>query len=239
MCFASAIIIHYFYLSSFFWLLIISFHIHSTFNHQTIQQDKNDKKHHRLIVYNILVWCSTGIIILIACLIQFLKPQSNFSPAYGFIYCSISNANAMIIFFLVPIGCILLTVAILFIKTLLAIHRSHTVAKLASVASSSNHNNNNLVFVYARLASLMGVQWILLIGALGIRQTWSWVIFEIINSLPGLFICLGFLCSRRLLNSLKEKIMMKIGTRRQSFRSNTTSSTLISPPINTTKKFNF
>jgi hypothetical protein len=103
--------------------------------------------------------------------------------------------------------------------------------------------DRNLVFVYSRLASLMGIQWILLIAALLIRQTWLWVIFEIINSLPGLFICLGFLCSKRVLNSLKQKISMKLLIRKQSSRSNTTTSTmLMSPPvlpINTTKKFRF
>jgi G protein-coupled receptor Mth (Methuselah protein) len=242
LCFASGIIIHYFYLSSFFWLLIISIHIHSTFNHQTINQDKIDKNHHRLIVYNIFVWSSAGLIILIAVLIQVLHPQSNFSPAYGSIFCSISKANAMIIFFLVPIGCILLIVAILFIKTLWAIHRSHSATKLARGTSSSTSNRNNLATIYARLASLMGIQWILLIGALAIRQTWLWIIFEIVNSLPGLFICLGFLCSKKLLNNLKEKITMQIMARRQSLRSNTTSSTAMSPSIpimNTTKKFHF
>jgi len=242
-CFISAVLIHYFYLSSFIWLLIISIQIYSTFNHQINSQNKIKKKNHWLIIYNILVWSSSGIIILIACLIQLLRPDSDFSPAYGFIYCSISKVNAMIIFFLVPIGGILLIVTILFVKTLLTIYRSHNVAKLANVTSSSNMKDRNLVFVYSRLASLMGIQWILLIAALLIRQTWLWVIFEIINSLPGLFICLGFLCSKRVLNSLKQKISMKLLTRKQSSRSNTTTSTmLMSPPvlpINTTKKFRF
>ncbi|CAF2858702.1 unnamed protein product [Rotaria sp. Silwood2] len=242
-CFLSAIIIHYSYLSSFFWLLLISIQIHSTFNHQTIQQDKIGKNYSRLMAYNILVCCSTGIIILIACLIQFIIPQSNFSPAYGLIYCSISNINAMIIFFLLPIGCLLIIITMLFIRTLLAIYRSHKVATLANVTSSSNTKNNHLVFVYVRLASLMGIQWILLIIALAIRQTWLWVIFEIINSLPGVFICFGFLCSTRVLNNLKQKISMKLIIRRQSSRSNTTTSTILMPPalpkINTMKKFRY
>jgi G protein-coupled receptor Mth (Methuselah protein) len=236
-CFASAILIHYFYLSSFLWLLILSIHIHSTFNNHIIQKDKSDKKHRRLIAYNILVWCLSGIIILIASLIQITHPESSFSPAYGFIFCSISKVNAMITFFLAPIGCILLIVGILFLKTLIAIYRSRKIAKLAS---SSNTKDNKLVFIYARLASIMGIQWILLIGALAIQQTWLWVLFEIINSLPGLFICFGFLCSIKVLNQLKQIISMKLIIRRQSSRSNTTtSSMLMSPPINITKKFRF
>ncbi|CAF4831430.1 unnamed protein product, partial [Rotaria sp. Silwood1] len=241
-CFLSAIIIHYCYLSSFIWLLIISIHIHSTFNHQTIQQDKIDKNYPRLIVYNILVCCSTGSIILIACLIQFIIPQSKFSPSYGLIYCSISNINAMIIFFLLPIGCLFIIITILFIKTLLAIYHSHKIAKLVNVTSSSNTINNNLIFIYVRLASLMGIQWFLLIFALIIRQTWSWLIFEIINSLPGVFICFGFLCSKRILNNLKQKISMKLLIRRQSSHSSTTTSTTLTstlPKINVMKKFHF
>lgn len=242
-CFLSAVIIHYCYLSSFCWLLIISIHIYSTFHHQTIQQDKIDKTYSRLIVYNILVFCSIGVIILIACLIQFTKPHSNFSPAYGSLYCSISNINAMIIFFLLPIGCMFITIATLFVKTLLAIYHSHRTAKLAIVASSSNMRNTNLALIYARLASLMGIQWILLIFALSIRQTWLWIIFEIINSLPGVFICFGFLFSNRIFNSIKQKLSMKLLIRRQSSRSNTTTSiTLMSPVLsknNESKKFHF
>ncbi|CAF1322432.1 unnamed protein product [Rotaria sordida] len=244
-CFLSAIIIHYFYLSSFIWLLIISIHIHSTFNQQIRQQDKIDKNYRRLIIYNILVFCSTGIIILIGCLIQIISPQSKFSPAYGLIYCSISNINAMIIFFLLPIGCLLIIIIILFLRTLLTIYHSHKIAKLANVTSLSNTKNNNLIFIYARLASLMGIQWILLIFALAIRQTWSWIIFEIINSLPGVFICLGFLSSKRVLNSLKQKVSMKLIIRRSSSQSNTTTTTStilmssISPKKNIMKKLRF
>lgn len=233
-CFISAILIHYFYLSSFFWLLIIAIHIHSTFTRQIIERDKiTEKTHFRLFIYNILVWCSTGIIILIACLIQFLKPQSSFSPNYGFLFCSISQANAMILFFLIPIGCLLLIVAILFFKTILAIYHSHRITKLASTSSTNNNNNKDkgLVFIYARLASLMGLQWILLIIALFIQQNWSWIIFEIINSLPGLFICFGFLYSQRIWNPIKQRITMKLVNRRQSSRSTTTSTSLMSPPV--------
>jgi hypothetical protein len=231
LCFISAIIIHYFYLSSFIWLLIIAIHIHSTFNRQIVQRDQITKNQFRLLPYNILVWCSTGILILIACLTQFLKPQSSFSPNYGFLFCSISKPNAMILFFLIPIACLLLIIAILFFKTILTIYHSHRIAKLANTLSNNNKNDHNLVFVYARLASLMGLQWILLIGALIIQQTWLWIIFEIINSLPGVFICFGFLCSQRLWNSIKQRIAMELVNRRQLARSNTTSTSLISPTI--------
>jgi hypothetical protein len=208
-------------------LLIIAIDIHSTFTRQIVQRDSIVDNQFRLFAYHILVWCSTGLIILIACLLQFIRPESNFSPNYGFLFCAISKSHAMILFFLLPIGCLLLTIAILFVKTILAIYHSHQIAKLASV-TSSNTNNHQLVFVYARLASLMGLQWFLLIIALIIRQTWLWILFEIINSLPGVFICLGFLCSQRLWNDIQQRLM----TRRQSSKSHTpsTSLSLMSPP---------
>ncbi|CAF2522140.1 unnamed protein product [Rotaria sp. Silwood2] len=233
LCLISAILIHYFYLSSFFWLLIIAIHIHATFNCEIVRREKLDKDRYRLLAYNILVWCSTGIIILIACLLQFTNPESKFSPNYGYLFCLISKPNAMILFFLVPIGCLLLIIAILFIKTILAIHHSQRIAQIASASSSSsvsNHSNNTHLFIYTRLASLMGLQWTLLIIALIIQQTWSWIIFEITNSLPGVFICFGFLFSQRLWNNIKQRIMTKLIIRRQSSRSNTTSTTLMQPP---------
>ncbi|CAF3639139.1 unnamed protein product [Adineta steineri] len=225
LCFISAILIHYFYLSSFFWLLIIAIHIHSTFNRETVRRKTTKTDNYHLLNSNIFVWCSTGIIIFIACLIQFTNIQSSFSPNYGDLFCSISKSNAMIVFFLLPIGCLLLIIIILFLKTILAIHRSHTIAKLAN---SSTLSNNHFVFIYARLASLMGLQWSLLIFALIFRQNWLWIIFEIINSIPGVFICLGFLCSQRLWSPIKQRITTKLTTKQEPSNSNTATSSLIS-----------
>lgn len=244
MCLISSILIHYFYLASFFWLLIISLNIYFAFHQQTLPPlEKTNDENLRFLLHNILVWCSTGVIIFIACLIQFFLPQSTFSPGYGLVFCSISKVNSMILFFLVPIGCSLLIVMILFIRTLVTISRSHQMSKFASVTSSSKQRNRNFAVIYARLACLMGMQWILLIIALIIRQTWSWIIFEIINSLPGLFICMGFLCSKRVFNNFKEKISINSILRPRSSRSNTTTSTTFSSPTPatslTTKKFHF
>ena len=224
LCSMSGILIHYFYLSSFFWLLIISIHIHSTFNCEIIRKrEKIHRERYLFLVYNILVWCSTALIILIAYLIQFVNPQSSFSPNYGYVFCSISKANAMILFFLLPVGCILLFIGILFIKTIVAIHHSQKIGRLASASSSLP--NHAYIFIYARLASLMGLQWILLIVALILQRTWSWIIFEIINSVPGVFICVGFLCSKKLWKNFKQRTITKLVARRQSSKSNTATTT--------------
>lgn len=205
------------------------------------------KKPKRILAFNLFVWCSMGIIVLIGCLIQFIRPQSTFSPGYAAIFCSISNGNALIVFFLLPIGLIEGLVTILFVKTLWSIHRSRVKAKIATIttsASSTTASQHRMIFIYARLACLMGIQWILLIFALAIGQTWSWIIFEIINSSPGVFICLGFLCSKRLFKMIRQKINTNIVKRRPSSRSNATTSTfMISPSLpsmsNQRKKFHF
>jgi G protein-coupled receptor Mth (Methuselah protein) len=226
-CIASAIVIHYFYLSSFVWLTIISIQIHSTFRRQTVHRESVDKTRRLLFGYNIVVVCSTGIVVLIACLLQLVRPGSSLSPAYGAIFCSMSSSNAVIVFFLVPIGCLLSTVTILFVRTLVAVDRSRSTGKLATITSASHVRPTRLVFVYARLASLMGIQWILLIVALAIGHSWTWLLFEIVNSLPGLFICFGFLCSKRLLDNVRHQIVTTILTRQHSSPSNATSTTFM------------
>jgi hypothetical protein len=70
----------------------------------------------------------------------------------------------------------------------------------------------------------------LLIGALIIQQTWAWIIFELINSLPGVFICFGFLWTQRIWNDIKQRIPRTFVIRKQSGRSQTTSTSLM-PPI--------
>ncbi|CAF0796428.1 unnamed protein product [Adineta ricciae] len=224
-CLIFGILIHYFYLSSFFWLFIIASGIHSTFHHQQLgSREKLLTDNQYLSVYNVLVWCSAGFVILLACLIQIFSPQSSFSPNYGYSFCSISQPKALITFFLLPIGCLLLLIIILFIKTISAIHDSRKAAKLANTSS-----NDSYVMIYARLASLMGLQWILLINAVVIRQTWAWILFEVINSLPGIFICFGFLCSRRVWKEMKANLTKKSVSKRKTSSSQTTAISLMVP----------
>ena len=229
LCFISAILIHYFYLSSFVWLLVIAIQIHSTFQREIIQPDQNNSNRLEFIVYNVLVCCSTNLLILIGCFIQSTDPQSSFSPNYGFLFCSISKSNALVLFFLLPIGILLFIVAVLFFNTIRMIYRSHQMAKLATDSSTNNSADHRLILIYIRLASLMGLQWLILIGALIVRQKWLWVIFEVINSLPGVFICLGFLCSPKLWKNVKEHLSMKLDIRRQSPKINTISTSLMTP----------
>ena len=204
-CWVSAVLIHYCYLSSFVWLLVLALQMHSTFNRPISHQDKRKKKSSPITTWSIGVFCSTAPFVSIARVIQWISPQSSLSPRYGLPHCFISNPTATIVFFLAPIGCLILVVTTLFIKTVWAIHHTRSVARFASATSTSHTHQASIALVYARLASMMGIQWVLLIVALALDQTWSSMVFEIINSLPGVFICLGLLCSKRFLDKAKRQ----------------------------------
>ena len=223
-CSVSAVLTHYCYLSSFVWLLVLSIQIHSTFNRPTSHQDQRKRKSSPIMICSIAVFCSTATVVSIAAAIQWISPQSSLSPRYGVPHCFISNPTATIVFFLVPIGCLLFVVTVLFIKTVWAIHHARSTARFASATSTSSSHQAGIALVYARLASMMGIQWVLLIAALAIDQTWSSMIFEIINSLPGVFICLGLLGSKRLFAKARREMALSTAER-HALSSNTTKTT--------------
>lgn len=202
-CCLSAFLLHYFYLSSFLWLLVISRRISLTFQRQTIEENRTRNDENRRFFRQIFfVNFSSCMIVFVSFMFQWFFPRSNFSPHYAIVFCSISNPLALIIFFLFPIGSIFLVVFILFSRTILFIHRSRNFSRFAT--SNSTFHRNFLV-IYIRLAFLMGFQWIFLLIALIFQRNSFWFVFDLINSLPGLFICFGFLISTKRISSKTNK----------------------------------
>ncbi|CAF0752283.1 unnamed protein product [Didymodactylos carnosus] len=197
-CIFSGIIIHYFYIAMFAWLTAISFDLWITFGKMTVKDSNQVSK--RFLYYNMFVWLFSFVIVFISIILHFTNYSNSFSPEYGKIFCSISQPNAMITFFLIPIGCLLVVIFCLFIITIYNIRKTNKITKFAR----NNSNSEIHLIVYVRLASLMGLNWLLLILSITLRYEWMWIIFECVNSMPGVYLCIGFLCNKRLLKSLRQ-----------------------------------
>lgn len=201
-CICSGIGIHFFYLSTFAWLSAISLDTCLT----VTRMNRLDARvaRNRFILYNIFAWLFSLIIVLISvCLHLFLSEDNPWSPNYGRILCSISSQYALITFFLVPIGLLVLINLIIFLRTIFVVHR---IDKETELARCTGKNDRSRSFLYFRLAFLMGIHWIFLVICILFKQDLLWILFDIINSLPGLFIAISFLRKHTSLADIKAKI---------------------------------
>ncbi|CAF0869189.1 unnamed protein product [Didymodactylos carnosus] len=196
-CVLFGIIVHYFYLTTFAWLTAISFDVWITFSKMIVKDSDLSVK--RFFYYNVFVWTFSGVWVFISAMLHFINYSNSFSPKYGKIYCLISERNATITFFLIPIGCLLVTIACLFAISIYNIRKANKISKFARNVS----NNDIRLTLYIRLASLMGSNWFLLALSLALGYEWMWIIFECVNSMPGVYVCFGFLCNKRLFKSLR------------------------------------
>jgi hypothetical protein len=92
---------------------------------------------------------------------------------------------------------------LIFTRTIFVVRR---IDRETQLARCTGGNDRSRVFLYFRLAILMGIHWIFLVICLVFKQDIFWLLFDLINSLPGLFIAISFLRKKTSLNDIKSKI---------------------------------
>lgn len=201
-CISSGITLHFFYLSTFAWLSAISFDTCLTLTRMN-RLDEHVARN-RFLFYNLIVWLFSLIVVFISvCLHAILSNDHPWSPNYGRILCSISSHNALITFFLLPISGLMTINVMIFIRTIVVLRRINRETRLARDTMPEDRSRACL---YLRLAILMGIHWIFLLVCIIFKHDILWLIFDLINSLPGLFIAIGFLRKQTSLNDIRSRI---------------------------------
>ena len=201
-CISSGIALHFFYLSTFAWLSTISFDTCLTLTRMH-RLDEHVARN-RFLFYNLIVWSFALIIVLISvCLHAILSNDHPWSPNYGRILCSISSRNALMTFFLLPIGGLVTINVMIFIRTIVVLRRIDQETRLARDTIPEDRSRACL---YVRLAFLMGIHWIFLLVCILFKHEILWLIFDLINCLPGLFIAIGFLRQQTSLKHVRSRM---------------------------------
>ncbi|CAH1794738.1 unnamed protein product, partial [Owenia fusiformis] len=183
MCKCLAILIHYFYLSSLFWMNIISIDMYKTFRPSSIMiRSGSSKKLKTLVMYSLYAWGFPVIIVTTSLVLDTTSIDQNFKPMYGIGICQLTNVNPRIIFFMTPIGCIILINSILFGIVIYSLR--HTLNETAHVKAKQDHQ----LSVYIKLCVLMGITWLLGFIGMFINLNINWYFFTFFNASQGVFI---------------------------------------------------
>jgi hypothetical protein len=195
-CKVVAIIMHYLYLSLFFWMNSMSVQVWITFRKTQILSNFNKKP---FIKYSLYSWISPALIVMIAIIIDFTGFESEFRPYYGYRLCWISKRYALLIFFALPSGILIMTNTVLFILTFIVFY------KLSKEAKILNRSENRFNFyLCAKLVLIMGLTWILAFMSAITESDILWYLYILLNGSQGTTIFLMF-TFRRIINKIKSK----------------------------------
>ena len=213
-CISIAAAMFYFFLASFFWMLTIAFDVCRSLKIATKQlRLTSGTQWKKFFIYSVFAWL-TPLLILIAALILDLmsdEVENEFKPRFGLNdLCWFGNKKALIVFFAVPFGVIMVTNVVLFFLSACMVYDTtktgggHGAAKI----TCSGHSRDNFR-LYLRLAVIMGLTWITGLVAALLDAEPVWFGFVILNTLQGLFILLAFTCKRKVARSIRERLSVQ------------------------------
>ena len=198
-CMAIAMVMHYCFLASFFWMNVLAFELWRTFTRTELQN--NEKGTKKFLYYALYSWVSPALIVAIGVAGDLFCSRSQFVPGYGKGVCWLTNGFGLILFFALPLG-FLLMLNLLFYC--LVIKSLANTFKSTSLVRQNNAGKKQLFLIYVKLTIIMGITWIFGFAATFADVQVLWYIFVVLNTLQGLFICLTFMCTKNVFKLFRE-----------------------------------
>jgi hypothetical protein len=222
-CVLNAITIHYSYLASFCWMSVMAYDVCKTFG-RTSRRSTSSKRS-TFVKYSLYAWLLPAFIVIICAAFDIGLQNSHFRPLYGFRICFISQRQALLVFFAIPVALIICVNIFLF---------SLTAKGLITTAEKTKILNKNSdkvrYYLYVKLAFVMGLTWIFGFIASLTDITILWYPFIILNGLQGAIIFFAFTFKPKVWNLLMDKFgcirPSKSATTSDIIRSATGSTTL-------------
>ncbi|XP_023222656.1 uncharacterized protein LOC111624110 [Centruroides sculpturatus] len=188
LCVASAILIHYTFLCSFFWNNVLSYDLWCTFSMMRAKKPTYSKT--KMIKYSIYGWFLPVLIVLLAVLFEYALPESILKPNYAYTVCWFSSKISLLVFFALPIAILLMINTAFFIST--AVHIA-ILSKGAKISLENSTCKERVRFqLYIKLALIMGITWIFGFIAAYCDNDILWYLFITLNGLQGVYILLAF-----------------------------------------------
>ncbi|GFT64065.1 adhesion G protein-coupled receptor L3 [Nephila pilipes] len=212
-CKAVACLLHYEILCCFMWMNIMAYDLYKTFGNKSILNNIRSKGKY-LVWYMVYAYGCPLLIIITTSLLDHFLDDSTFSPHYGKNnVCWITNKSAAVIFFAVPLAIIMCVNFTFYILTICSIRNVKHISYLSN--QKNNQRGKSDVFLYARMASVVGLTWTLAFVAAYTREdrltgkilTYLFLIF---NTLQGVFIFCVFVCNRRVFGLYRDAIRKSV-----------------------------
>ncbi|RWS23954.1 uncharacterized protein B4U80_09710 [Leptotrombidium deliense] len=192
-CVFVGILIHYFYLASFFWMNVMSFDVWRVFS----ESNKLVNKSSQFARYSLYAWLTPALIVMLSVTNEFIFSYNEFQPYYGLQNCWISQKKALLVFFALPLFLILFTNLLLFCFTIRSLKKTRKVTGILR-----NHRENQIK-LYIKIALIMGLTWIFGLFASLMDSDVFWYLFILFNGSQGVFIFIAFTFKKKVIASIR------------------------------------
>ncbi|XP_033118564.1 adhesion G protein-coupled receptor L4-like [Anneissia japonica] len=204
LCTIVAVLLHFFWLASFFWMNVLAFDVRRTFNYNCNLPNAH-RNRRTLIVYGLYAWGSPAIIVGTCLAIIGLYSPVEIGVYYGNSeVCFLGNNTVNLIAFGGPVGLTLSWNAIFFILTVSSIRKTKQVTKAVQKNKTKTKSRLTELLIYIKLSTLMGMSWILGFVATITNSVVIWYIFIVLNSLQGVFVFIFFVCNHRVYKLIRK-----------------------------------
>ncbi len=201
-CVVFAVLIHYSFLASFFWIQVMSFDIWRTFSRPEVTSSGGHRK--RFLLYSAFGWVCPLVLVSVSITVDFVSELNKmYKPGYGDGLCWITQRRGLLIFFGAPLAVIMLTNLLFYMLTLRHLILLNQDTKLLQQQSQDKRHRLGL---YVKLSVIMGLTWIFGFVATFADVDPLWYLFVVLNSLQGAFICLSFVMTRKVVKLLGERL---------------------------------
>ncbi|CAF0835294.1 unnamed protein product [Brachionus calyciflorus] len=208
-CFITSLLTHYFYLSYFFWTNVMALDLYVMFDN-SISANKVTNEKSIFLKYSVYTWLSP-LLILIG--LNF----KNFNKlSYGYRRCFISSDFDLLIFFILPVGVLIL---INFVLLSLSIRLVLKIDKLNETyiqsETESERKLKRRLILFLKLFLITGTTWGLgvICSVFNEQYSFLWYIYLFFNSFQGLFILFSYVFNmgvgynlKRIFNLKKRKL---------------------------------
>ncbi|XP_070560466.1 uncharacterized protein [Ptychodera flava] len=197
-CATIAVLLHYLFLSNFFWMNILAYDVFKTFAvKKPVLNIRSTKS--QFLRYSAYGWGSP-ILIIAPCVVLNFCECVDFIFGYGYFICWIANPYSLLFAFIVPVAIVLIINVIFYSCAVF-----HMRATKKEVRKSQVQRGQNSAAVYIKMTTVMGFAWIFGLVACFTNLDFFWVLFIIFNGLQGCFIGITFVCNKRVFNLYRKK----------------------------------
>ena len=215
LCITVGLISHFFWLNSMIWMNICCYHMFKSFGnmHTTIHKNLTQK----YLAYSLI---PTFLFIIVNIIYSEILNDGQ-SIGYGHIgnFCYILHANMILYTMTAPTNMVLISNLVLYLIVICRICRTPSVSR-STVKSRSNFT------IYIKLSTFTGIAWFTYIPVMFTNSLLLELIFNTLVSLQGVFIMLAFVCNRRVMLFLAEKLRRKVEHNTSATTTRTTTSTV-------------
>lgn len=184
-CTAAAMVLHYGFLSTFFWTTVLSFDIWKNVAGVRLTSSRTGG----FFVYCLVAWGGPLIVIGLCAALNWAAPTFVLSPKYGHYSCWIGSLWGQVTFFLFPMVLLLLVDMGLYAHI---VNHIRQTAKQAATFDFKGGGHRSHMALYIKLAFIMGSTWLLGFISVFVHTVAMDIIVIVLVGLQGVYLFFGF-----------------------------------------------